>query len=98
MPTKRLLRVLRYYWRKHWWLRPPRPGGVDDEPYYPQAFIDECAKRCKCCSYCRDVPCDDALGGGCFGSRCTCEEDGHDRPYDEDDDDGGFVGAGLDGW
>jgi hypothetical protein len=52
-----------------------------DDPSYG-AFVESCAKECRCCCDCSPGPCAGAMAGGFCDRMCFC-----DRDEDEDHDD-----------
>lgn len=66
---------------------PTEPDPFDDPSY--QAFVEGAAKHCRCCSCCRNPPCDGVLAGGmCDEFGCVHERDGYDMSEEDfcDDD------------
>lgn len=65
-------------------------NGPETDPYNDpafQAFYNEVAKRCKCCSECgNDTVCGGALQGAGCDRICTCDADADRREREEDED------------
>lgn len=59
------------------------------DPEHPKfkKWLEECAKDCKCCSICWDVPCPGCMAGGICDDMCTCDEhndEGNEEEWDEE--------------
>ena len=64
-------------------LFPQRSGEDEEHDSSKQAWIENAAKGCKCCSACYERPCAACLAGGvCDAFPCHCD----DNPASDDDD------------
>lgn len=58
----------------------------------PWEFFEQCAKYCRCCRVCGDVPCAATMAGGlCDEARCSCDDWNSDDHGDDPDLDNGGV-------
>lgn len=64
------------------------PDPLDDPGY--QEWLEDCAQGCECCPSCWDVPCPGCQAGGmCDRIPCSCDYDGEEREWEEDEEDWG---------
>ena len=64
----------------------PDPDPLDSDSY--RAFIIDCAKACRCCPECSDVPCGACMAGGvCDAFECECSAEADNHEWGDADDD-----------
>jgi hypothetical protein len=74
--------------------REDQQGGESADPSMPPPeFFEKCAKACRCCPSCADVPCEGTMAGGICDERCRCDDERGDE-YDC----GGCPGCGGNCW